>query len=186
MKVAFYGGSFDPPHVAHVLLVTYALTVEAFERVLVMPVFSHAFDKQLAPFEHRLRMCELAMGWLPEVEVSPLEASLGAPSLTLRTLECLRRTHPDYELRLVVGADVLGEEHQWHAFDRIVEVAPPWVVGRVGVTHPAAPPPILPDVSSSRVRALLRRRAEKEVSAELRALVPREVLAYIDREGLYR
>jgi nicotinate-nucleotide adenylyltransferase len=69
MKVACYGGSFDPPHVAHVLLAAYVLTVEAFERVLVMPVFSHAFDKQLAPFEHRLRMCELAMGWLPRVEV---------------------------------------------------------------------------------------------------------------------
>jgi nicotinate-nucleotide adenylyltransferase len=186
MKVAFYGGSFDPPHVAHVLLVAYVLAVEAFERVLVVPVFSHAFDKQLARFEHRQRMCELAMAWLPHVEVSSLEASLGAPSLTLRTLESLRRTHPDYELRLVVGADLLGEEHQWHAFDRIVEIAPPLVVGRVGAKHPAAPPPMLPDVSSSRVRALLARRDQAGVRDELMTLVPRAVLDYIDREDLYR
>ena len=186
MKVGFYGGSFDPPHVAHVLLVAYLLAVEDLERVLVVPVFSHAFDKQLAQFEHRQRMCELAMGRLPGVEVSPLEASLGAPSLTLRTLEQLRQTHPDYDLRLVVGADVLGEEHQWHAFDRILEVARPLVVGRVGATHPAAPPPLLPDVSSSRVRALLQHRDQAEVRTELRMLVPRQVLDYIEREGLYR
>jgi nicotinate-nucleotide adenylyltransferase len=186
MRVAVYGGSFDPPHVAHVLLVAYVLSVHAFERVLVVPVFAHAFDKRLTPFDHRVRMCELAMGCLSGVEVSPLEASLGAPSLTLRTLECLKHMHPDYELRLVVGADVLGEQHQWHAFDRIKDLAPLLVVGRAGIDDPTAPPPVLPDVSSTRVRALLARRAQAEARAELDLALPRAVLDYIDREGLYR
>ncbi len=186
MRVGFYGGSFDPPHVAHVLLVAYVLSVECFERVLVVPVFSHAFDKRLAPFEHRLKMCELALGWLPGVEVSSLEASLGAPSFTLRTLEALRASHPGYERRLLLGADVLGEQHQWHAFQKVVEIAPPLILGRAGVDHPSAPPPLLPDVSSTQVRSLLARRADAQARAELARLVPHPVLAYIEREGLYR
>jgi nicotinate-nucleotide adenylyltransferase len=186
MRVAFYGGSFNPPHVAHVLAVTYALSVGGFERVLVVPVYSHAFDKQLCPFEHRVCMCGLAMGWLPGVEVSRVEASLETPSLTLRTLEHLRAAHPDYQLRLMVGADVLGEADKWYAFDRVGEIAPPYVLGRVGVRHPDAPPPVVPDVSSTRIRALLSRRGSPEADAELSRSVPWDVLAYIDEHGLYR
>ena len=68
--VAFYGGSFDPPHVAHVLAVAYLAGMGQFDRVLVVPVFRHAFEKRLTPFGERLRMCELAVGWLPGVEVT--------------------------------------------------------------------------------------------------------------------
>lgn len=186
MQVAFYGGSFNPPHIAHVLAVTYALSVGGFDRVLVVPVYSHTFDKQLCPFEHRVRMCELAMGWLPGVEVSEVEASLETPSLTLRTLEHLSGAHPDYELRLMVGADVLGDTEKWYAFDRISKLAPPFVLGRVGVAHPGAPAPVVPDVSSTRVRELLSRRGAAEVDAELSRVVPRSVLAYVQQHRLYR
>lgn len=186
MLVAFYGGSFNPPHVAHVLAVTYALSAGGFERVLVVPVYSHAFDKQLCAFGHRVRMCELAMGWLPGVEVSEVEASLETPSLTLRTLEHLRGTHPDYELRLMVGADVLGEAGKWYAFERVSELAPPFVLGRVGSVHPDAPPPVVPDVSSTRIRDLLSRRGAPDVDAELSRVVPSRVLSYIEEHQLYR
>lgn len=186
MQVAFYGGSFNPPHVAHVLGATYALSAGGFDRVLVVPVFSHAFDKELCPFEHRARMCELAMGWLPGVEVSRVEASLQTPSLTLRTLEYLSAEHPDYRLRLMVGADVLGESDKWYAFNRIVEIAPPYVLGRVGVDHPDAPRPVVPDISSTRIRELLARRGEPEADTELSRSVPASVLAYIDEHALYR
>jgi nicotinate-nucleotide adenylyltransferase len=186
MKVAFYGGSFDPPHVAHVLAVTYLLSVAGFARVLVVPVFAHAFDKQLTPFAHRHRMGELAMGWLPRVEVSSIEASLGTPSFTLRTLERLKELHPDYQLNMVVGADVLGERHHWHAFERVVALAPLFVLGRAGVWHPEAPPALLPAVSSTRVRDLLTRRDQSDAARELATIVPGLVLDYIDQQGLYR
>src|SRR5688572_21772618 len=115
MDVAFYGGSFDPPHVAHVLAASYVLATGAFERVLVVPVPAHALDKRLAPFEDRVEMCELALGWLPGVEVSRIEQSLPLPSRTLYTLKALKSAHPDWSLRLVIGADVLLETQKWHA-----------------------------------------------------------------------
>ncbi len=185
MKVAFYGGSFNPPHVAHVLCAAYALAMGEFERVVVVPVFSHAFDKQLAPFEDRVRMCELALGWLPGVEVSRVEAALETPSLTLRTLRHLTAEHPDWRLRLVVGSDVLFETHKWHAFDEIRMIAPTWVIGRAGFPHPDAPAAVLPEVSSTRIRELLSKGAG-EPSAELAALVPPAVIRHVREHGLYR
>ena len=78
--VAIYGGSFDPPHISHVLAAVYALKVGGFEQVLVVPVFEHAFQKQLTPFQHRWRMCELAFAGIAGAEVSALERELETPA----------------------------------------------------------------------------------------------------------
>ncbi|MEZ4295906.1 MAG: nicotinate (nicotinamide) nucleotide adenylyltransferase [Polyangiaceae bacterium] len=181
-RVAVFGGSFNPPHVAHVLAVVYALSVEPIDEVLVVPVFRHPFSKELAPFEDRLAMCEEAMGWIPRARVSAAERDLGGESLTLRLVSYLRDTHPDWALRLLVGADVLGDLPKWHRFDKIAEIAPPIVMGRAGVTTDAAPLPVLPQVSSTEIRSAL---ARGDLAA-IRGLVPASVLAYIQDHGLYR
>ena len=184
MQVAVYGGSFNPPHVAHVLCASYLLGFSEVERVLVVPVFDHAFDKDLASFVHRARMCELAFGWLPQLRVSRVEERLPTPSRTLQTLECLARENPDDVLRLVIGSDVLFEKHAWHRFDEIERIAPPLVLGRAGHEHPDAPPAVLPEVSSTKIRQLLR--DAKSNHALLAAWVPPKVLAHIEQHGLYR
>lgn len=181
MQVALYGGSFDPPHVGHVLAATYLLSVGPFDQVSVIPVFSHPFDKPLSPFSNRLAMCELAFGWLPGVEISDIEQRLPAPSRTLDTIERLRQLHPTWDLRLVIGADVLEEADSWYRFDRIRDLAPPWVLGRVGVECEDAPFPVLPAVSSTDVRRLFAEGRHDVLSA----LVPREVHRYARDAGLY-
>lgn len=184
-SVAIYGGSFDPPHVSHVLAAVYALKVGGFERVVVVPVFEHAFHKQLTAFEHRLRMCELAFSGIAGIEVNPVERELSTPSLTLRTLEHFAQQHPDWSMRLLVGSDVLGDTAKWHAFERISELAPPYVVARPGYEHPDSAAALLPDVSSTRVREALINEPNAERSALLTVSVPRVVLAYIAEHGLY-
>ncbi len=109
VKVAVFGGSFNPPHVAHVLACALVLAVEDVERVLVVPTFLHPFAKPLAPYEDRVAMCRLAFSSLPQVEVSRVEQQLGGESRTLRTLEHLAAAHDGWELRLIVGADILAE-----------------------------------------------------------------------------
>ena len=183
MKVAVYGGSFDPPHVAHVLAATYVLTMGDFDRVIVVPVFRHAFDKDLTDFEHRVRMCELAFASLP-VEVSRIEQRLEPPSFTLHTIQRLLADHPSFEPSLVVGSDVLYESPKWHHFERIAELAPLFVLGRAGHAHPAAPAAVLPEVSSTEIRAKLLRRPPLDPGTK--ALVPRAVLEYILQHGLYQ
>jgi nicotinate-nucleotide adenylyltransferase len=185
MRVVIFGGSFNPPHIAHVLALCTAKAYLAPDKLLVMPTYQHPFGKALAPFEDRLRMCELAMGWIPGTEVARVEEELGGASRTLRTLQHLRSKHPDWEMRLLIGSDVMVDAPKWHAFDEVCALAPPLLVGRVGHLHPAAPAPILPEVSSTEIRQLLLERSE-ETQARLMALVPREVLQHIAAQGLYR
>jgi nicotinate-nucleotide adenylyltransferase len=185
MKVAVYGGSFDPPHVAHRLTADYVLSVGGFERVIVLPVHEHAFGKKLAPFEDRLELCRLCFEGLSGVEVSALEAELPSPNYTERTLARLLERHPDYEPRLVIGSDVLADTASWHDFPAVARLAPPFVVTRAGHERPELGPAVLPDVSSSHVRELLRRRDEPAARAELDWLVPKRVLETVRARRLY-
>jgi nicotinate-nucleotide adenylyltransferase len=179
--VAIFGGSFNPPHVAHVLGITWVLATQDVDRLVMIPTFQHPFAKPLAPYASRVRMCELAAGWLPQVTVSRVEEELGGESRTLRTLEHLAALHPDWKMRLVIGGDLVLETDKWFRFDRIAELAPPLVLGRAGFHAPGVPSAAVPSVSSSEVRA----RVAKGSWEELRALVPREVLEYIQAERLY-
>jgi nicotinate-nucleotide adenylyltransferase len=181
VKVALFGGSFNPPHVAHVLACAVLLSLDDVDRVLVVPTYKHPFAKSLAPFEDRMRMCELAMGWLSRIDVSDVEREIGGESLTLRTVEYLAEKHPDWALRLVIGADILAEAPRWFGFEAISRLAPTLVLARAGVAAPEAGPTLLPNVSSTQVRDAIARGAWDELGR----LVPRSVLAYIRSRGLY-
>ena len=181
--VGVFGGSFNPPHLSHVLALAVVVARFAVERLLVIPTYKHPFAKSLAPYEDRVKMCQLAMGWLPRVEVSRVEEELGGESRTLRTLEHLRTKYPESSLRFIMGADLVVESSKWYGFDRISALAPPIILGRVGIDYPGAPTPVLPAISSTDVRAKL-----ADESADLDALselVPREVLEYARGRRLY-
>lgn len=179
--IAVFGGTFDPPHVGHLLVLAYVRAVGAVDRVLMVPAFEHPFGKQpAAGFEDRVRMCELTAAIVDGVRVSRIEQELGGTSRTLRTLEELARRHPGARLRLVVGTDVLPETPKWHRWDRIVELAPPLVVGRTGYGDPAAAPIQIPDVSSTELRRRLAR--DRGTAGLLSAAVER----HIAEHDLYR
>jgi nicotinate-nucleotide adenylyltransferase len=126
-------------------------------------------------------MCELAMAGVSNVQVSRVEQDLGGESRTLRTLEHIASVHPDWKLRLVVGADILAEAPRWFGFDAIGKIAPLIVLGRAGVATPDGVPRLLPEVSSTEVRSAV----EGGAWSEVEKLVPRSVLAYIRARGLY-
>jgi len=182
MNVGVFGGSFNPPHVAHVLACALVRSVEEIDRVLVVPAYKHPFAKPLAPFDDRVAMCELGMAWIPGVEVSRVEQDLGGESRTLRMLEHLAQAHTEWRLRLVIGADILAEAPRWFGFEAIAKLAPPIVLGRGGgVAGAPNVPTLLPEVSSTRVRAAIASGAWEKVEG----LVPRSVLAYVRARGLY-
>jgi nicotinate-nucleotide adenylyltransferase len=181
VNVAVFGGSFNPPHVAHVMACALVLATQDVDRVLVVPTFRHPFAKALAPYDDRVAMCELAMRALHDVQVSRVEQELGGESRTLRTLQFLAAKHADWRLRLVIGADIVAETPKWFGFEAIAELAPPIVLGRAGFDAAGAGPALLPEVSSTAVRTAIAAGSWDEVGP----LVPRAVLRYARTKGLY-
>jgi nicotinate-nucleotide adenylyltransferase len=182
-EIALLGGSFDPPHVGHLMAAWYVLATEPVAEVWLLPSYRHPFGKALAPFEDRVRMCRLAAVTVRGLHVCTAEAELRDDPLvgrTARTLEHLGAKHPDRRFALVVGTDLLPETSTWHRWDRVLELARIVVVGRQGHEAGAGGRPLLPAVSSTEVRARLGR------GEDVSHLVPRQVLGYLDEHRLYR
>lgn len=181
-RIGIFGGSFDPPHVGHVLAVKYILSIGAVDEVIVVPVFEHAFHKPLTSFEVRMSLVELAFLGEPKVLVSGIERTLPRPNYSLYTVRALATQNPGESLRLVVGADVLHDIDKWHKFDELAELAPLLILGRAGVPHADAPLAVLPQVSSSEIRELL---LHDESVGLLAQLLPKAVLDFILEQRLY-
>jgi nicotinate-nucleotide adenylyltransferase len=181
-SVALLGGSFNPPHVAHLMAAYWALATQDVSEVWLLPTFSHPFGKALAPFEDRVRMCELAARHVRGVGVCAAESELAGDPLvgkTARTLEHLCAKHPEHRFALLVGADILPDTDKWYRWDRVQALARIVVVGREG--YPAVPgSPSLPRISSTEVRERIAR------GEDVSGLVPRKVREYVEARGLYR
>ncbi len=180
--VAILGGSFNPPHVAHLMAAYWTLATQDVREVWLMPSYRHPFGKDLAPFEDRVRMCELAARALRGVAVCTAERELAQDPLvgkTARTLEHLVAKHPDHDFVLVVGADILPDTPKWYRWDRVQALARVVVVGREGFP-PVAGSPSFPAVSSTEIRARIAR------GEDVTGLVPRRVREYVEQKKLYR
>ena len=179
MRVALFGGSFNPPHVGHELAALYVLETAAVDELWFVPCLKHAFEKALLPFEDRQRMCELAARALGErARVSDIERALGDESRTLRTVRALEARHPEHRFSVVIGADLLPEVDGWYGAAELRREVPFIVVGRRGAggqPHGLE----MPAVSSTEIRGALG--AGKPVTG----LVSRAILDYIYARGLF-
>lgn len=125
MRVALFGGTFDPPHCGHVALARLARDRFALDRVLVAPVGSQPLKQDAVPasFEDRLAMTRLAFASEPGVEVSLVDAPRedGRSNYTVDTVETLRRElNSDDKLFCILGADSLLGIRQWHRPDDLL------------------------------------------------------------------
>ncbi len=182
-RVAVFGGSFDPPHVAHVLAAAWLLTAAPIDAVWVFPAAEHAFGKPLTDLALRLELSRRAFAVFGDaVVVRDDEGQLGAGGRTLALIEHLCRQHPGIALRLVLGTDQVQQRHRWHRFDAIAALAPPIVLGRPGYPGEAdlQPAITLPDLSSTAIRDRLQR------GESTAGLLPTAVAEIIAARGLYR
>lgn len=179
--LAVLGGSFDPPHLGHVLMPTYVLARGLAARVLVAPCWSHPFAKRMTPFLDRLAWTRLAMAVHGDrVEVSDIEQRLAearpkdAPSYTVELLRAVQAEHPDHRVRLVIGSDISDAElRKWHDHAALLAEFPPIVVPRMGYADPKSC--ALPEISSTAVRSWLLSDSPA-AHASLEAAVPAAVL----------
>jgi len=136
MRVALFGGSFDPPHHGHLAIAAAAADVFDLDQVLFAPVGRQPLKTEGAPasFADRLAMVELACRSDSRFAVSDLDAprSDGTPNYTVQTLAALHEAMPDARLFNLVGADSFLNLPRWHEPERLLELAEWIVVSRPG------------------------------------------------------
>ncbi|MFM9413221.1 nicotinate (nicotinamide) nucleotide adenylyltransferase [Peptococcus simiae] len=125
MRIAFFGGSFNPPHQAHKAILTHLMARFQFDLTLVAPAYTPPHKKNLkqASFEDRLAMTRLAFANIEGIEVSDLESRRQGPSYTVDTLAKIAQRYPDSQLYLVTGGDAYHQFCTWHRWEEILDQA---------------------------------------------------------------
>jgi nicotinate-nucleotide adenylyltransferase len=213
--LGIFGGTFDPIHCGHLELARELRDALGFSAVRFIPAGDPPHRAApVATAAHRLAMVELAIAGRPGLQVDAREIHRPGRSYTVPTLEELRKEEPSRPLALIVGADAFLGLPTWHRWREIFALAHVVVVGRPGVTIEDGMPAALADewsrrrltdaaelgrtaagsllvqavtahpISASVIRAQLAR--GDEGVAAVRGLLPAAVLAYIDRNRLYR
>ena len=133
MRIAIYGGSFNPPHIGHVEAARAAVETLKPDRFLVIPTNTppHKELEENSPSsEQRLEFCRLAFGDIPGVEVSDMELRREGKSYTADTVDALRGQYPDAEICIVIGTDMFLSFRSWYRWQHILENATLAVLSR--------------------------------------------------------
>jgi nicotinate-nucleotide adenylyltransferase len=197
VRTGLLGGTFNPPHLGHLVCGQEAYLQLGLDRVLVVPahVPPHKEVDDEPGVEHRLELCRLAIAGDDRFAICELEVNRSGTSFTVDTLEELHSQMPDSELFLIVGADVAVGFSGWKGPSRILSLAHVAVAQRPGTDHAEVQNALEPLSGGGRVRffdmpeigissTMLRDRVRAGQST--RYLMPERVRHYIDQHGLYQ
>ncbi len=193
MNIGLFGGSFDPPHLAHLIVAETVREQFRLDQIWWIPAFEppHKVEEALAASHHRLAMTRRATQGNPGFATSEVEVRRAGISYTVETVRALQETHPDYAFSLLLGGDSLHDFGSWYQPEEILARVPLIVYQRPGAAGEApvasflegrvrfASAPLI-DLSATEIRARVR------AGRSIRYLVPDAVRAYIEEQGLYR
>lgn len=186
------GGTFDPIHIAHLMIAEDALDLLGLDRVIFVPSARppHKDGDDVTSVEHRLEMVRLAIDGNPRLSLSDLEVRRPDPSYTIETIRQFRRElGEDEKLFFIMGADSLAQFFTWKEPLDLIAACEFVVAPRPGVEPDEGDPRIrakahmlatpLVGISSSDIRERVRS------GRSIRYLVPESVHAYIEEKNLY-
>lgn len=196
-RIGILGGTFDPPHIAHLIMADQARSQLKLSRVLFVPAGQppHKLDQPVSPVEHRVAMTQLAITGEARCALSRVDVDRPGPHYTADMLALMRTMHPDDKLYLLLGSDSLRDLLNWHEPARVVAQARLGVMRRWGTAPDmhaleSAIPGIFAridwvdapwlGISSTDVQRRVR------AGLSVRHLVPVAVERYIVEHGLYR
>ena len=192
MRIGVFGGTFDPPHVGHLLLASDARDALRLDSLIFVPAATQPFKVSTPPVaspRDRLEMVRLAVADARGYTVDDTEIGREGLSFTVDTLEQLSKRNPGAELFLLLGEDALAGVEQWRSPGRIRELATLAVMRRAGPEGSLVAPIAAGvmtvsarrvDVSSTEVRERLR------AGKSIKGFVPESVERFIAARGLYR
>ena len=185
-----FGGTFDPPHIGHVVTAQRVLEALELDEVLVVVAndpWQKSGERHITPAAVRLELVRAAVADVPGLTASSVEVDRGGSSYTVDTLEALRSADPHVELFLILGADAAARIPTWHRAGDLAALCTVVVVDRPGVVadglinasmlHVEVP---LLDVSSTDLRARI------AAGRSIRFLVPDAVAELVASHCLYR
>jgi len=185
-KVCIFGGTFNPPHIGHLIMANEVYHALDFDEIRFMPNAKppHKEATQLATGEQRLHMLELAIKPFSYFTLEPLEIVRGGLSYSFNTMMELQKQEPQTQFSFLIGADMIAYLDQWYKIDELVKHIQLIGVRRPGYDEKSAYPvtiidaPLI-DLSSTMLRNRLQQ--GKDVSL----LIPESVQSYIRQEKLY-
>ena len=189
MRVALFGGSFDPVHHGHLLIAQDAVEQLGLDRLVFLPAGINPHKLQQAPVAspgQRLRMLEAAIAGVARLECDPLELERSGPSYTVDTVETYKSRWPQARLFLLLGEDNLAKLHTWHRIERLRELVEfVYFVRALGAGAASSPQDHLRlerriDISSTEIRQRIAR------GLPIHYLVPESVRALIQSNALYQ
>ena len=184
MKLAIFGGTFDPIHHGHLILAREALETLGLERVVFIPAAQspHKLHRAPAPPRVRLEMVRAAIAGEPRFACDEAEIALPGPSFSIDTVERYAARFPEAQLFYFIGHDNIRELHTWRRIDELRKIVRFVVFERAGCehTHDFLHVTRQIDISATEVRARVAR------GASIRYLVPDNVRAILEREQLYQ
>jgi nicotinate-nucleotide adenylyltransferase len=196
VRVGILGGTFNPPHLGHLVCAQEAHRELGLDRVLFIPasIPPHKPVEHEPGAEHRLALCRLAVDGDQRFEVSDLELQRDGPSYTVDTLQELTSNLSQPELFLIVGGDIAVGLPRWHEPERVLELATLAIAKRQGTARAAIEGSLGSLPGGERARfftmprigvssTMVRRRVRG--GQPIRYLVPDPVASYIERHNLY-
>ena len=196
MRLGILGGTFNPPHLGHLICAQEAYLQLGLDQVMLIParIPPHKPVEDEPGAEHRLALCRLAVEGDERFTVSEVEIDRTGPSYTVDTLEELHSQAPDNELFLILGGDVAAGLPYWREPERVLSFATVAVAKRRGTSKSAVDQALSSIRGGDRVQFFrmprigisstqVRRRAKAGVS--IKYIVPDAVASYIAEHGLY-
>jgi nicotinate-nucleotide adenylyltransferase len=191
MNVGLFGGTFDPPHIGHLLVAERARELLELDQLVLIPsgISPHKRDRALTPATDRLAMVRLAVAGVRNMEVSDLEVRRGGISYSFETVEEMQRQHPGSRLTLIIGMDNAVDFASWRNPEGIMGIARVAVLTRPGYESPDRNDPYVRRMQICSVPEIdiasrdIRRRVLEGRS--IHWMVTPEVEEYIHRQGLY-
>lgn len=184
-KVGILGGTFNPPHLGHLIMANEALHAVGLDEVRFMPNFI-APHKEVrgANAEQRLAMTALAVENIPYFRVEDFEITLGGVSYSFDTLSKLREKEPGSDFHFIIGGDMVEGLASWHRIDELARMIRFIGIKRPGYSHSSPYPVQMIDTPEIHLSStMIRSRAF--AGGTIRFLVPENVEAYIRKERLY-
>ncbi|MFC5188885.1 nicotinate-nucleotide adenylyltransferase [Pediococcus cellicola] len=185
-RIGLLGGTFNPPHLGHLIMAEQVCTQLGLDRVDFMPDYipPHVDTKEAIEAKHRVAMVKAAIASNPNFGIELAEIKRQGKSYSYDTLVALKRAHPENQYYFIIGADMVAYLPKWYRIADLVKIVQFVGVKRPGVKIHSEYPILWVDTPTIDLSStLIRNKIAKHHS--IRYLVPDQVLAYIKEHKLY-